>query len=87
MAQTGLALSDVSASNIAIYLSMIFAYTTVAYVAGKSLSKMQVMIATFVYVIPSLFIISNIIGMSLLSIDLLERVVLHLGGGCLGVEV
>ena len=64
MAQSTLALADVQASHIAIYLSIIFAYTTVAYVAGKQLSKVQVSIATLVYMIASIYMAANIVAVS-----------------------
>ena len=61
LAQSNFALAEVQASLIAIYLSMIFAYTTVAYVAGKQLSKLQVSIATLVYVVASSYMSANIV--------------------------
>jgi len=73
LVQSNLALSDVQASFIAIYLSMIFAYTTVAYVAGKQLSKLQVFLATLVYVVASIYVASNIVFMAAGFIDYQER--------------
>lgn len=64
LAQSNLALADVQASYIAIYLSMVFAYTTVAYVAGRELSKLQSFIATFVYILSSVYVVGTISLMS-----------------------
>jgi hypothetical protein len=64
LAQSYFALGDLQASFIAIYLSMIFAYTTVAYMAGKQLSKVQVIIATLVYIPTSLYMAANIVFIS-----------------------
>ena len=64
MAQSYFALGDLQASFIAIYLSMIFAYTTIAYIAGKQLSKTQVIIATLVYMPASLYMAANIVFIS-----------------------
>jgi hypothetical protein len=64
LVQSNFALADVQASFIAIYLSLIFAYTTVAYVAGKQLSKVQVFIATLVYMTASIYLAANILFMA-----------------------
>ena len=69
LVQSTLALADVQASHIAIYLSIIFAYTTVAYVAGKQLPKVQVSIATLVYMIASIYMAANILAVSLSFVE------------------
>jgi len=73
LAQSNFALAEVQASLIAIYLSIIFAYTTVAYVAGKQLSKLQVCIATFVYVVASCYLSANIVFAAAGFVDYQER--------------
>lgn len=50
MAQTALAAMDVQASYMAIYLTMIFAYISLAYLAGKDLTRFQLAIVTFIFV-------------------------------------
>jgi hypothetical protein len=74
LAQSNFALADVQASFIAIYLSMIFAYTTVAYVAGKQLSKVQVFIATLVYMTASIYLAASIVFMSVGFVDYQMRI-------------
>jgi len=73
LAQSNFALADVQASYVAIYLSMVFAYSTVAYVAGKQLSKVQVYIATFVYMTASLYVVGTIVFMTIGSIEYQKR--------------
>ena len=46
IAQTGIAMGDLQASHIAIYLTMIFAYIAVAYIAGKQLTRFQLGLTT-----------------------------------------
>jgi hypothetical protein len=73
LAQNNLALADVQASYVAIYLSMVFAYTTIAYVAGKQLSKAQVFIATLVYMVASVYVVGTIVFMTIGSIEYQRR--------------
>jgi len=73
LAQSNFALADVQASYIAIYLSMVFAYTTIAYIAGKQLSRVQVFIATFVYMTASTYVVATIVFMSWGSIGYQRR--------------
>ncbi len=49
IAQTGVSLLDVQASYVAIYLTMIFAYLSVAYFAGKELTRFQLAVVTFLF--------------------------------------
>ena len=51
--QTALAMGDVQASHIAIYLTMIFAYISVAYIAGTKLTRLQLALTSFVFVAAS----------------------------------
>ena len=73
LAQSNFALADVQASYIAIYLSMVFAYTTVAYVAGRELSKLQAFIATFVYILSSVYVVGTISLMSTGQVEYQRR--------------
>ena len=57
-----------------IYLAMVFASTTVAYVAGKQLSKAQVFIATLVYLAASFYVVGLIVSMTLSLISYQERI-------------
>jgi len=75
LAQSNFALAEVQASLIAIYLSMIFAYTTVAYVVGKQLSKLQACIATLVYVVASIYMSANIVFAAAGFVDYQKRIV------------
>jgi hypothetical protein len=49
IAQTGIAMGDLQASHIAIYLTMIFAYISVAYIAGKKLTRFQLGLTSFIF--------------------------------------
>ena len=48
--QTVMAIADVQSTHVSIYLTIIFAYIVVAYVAGSNLSRFQLAIATFIFV-------------------------------------
>jgi len=48
--QTVMAIADVQSTHVSIYLTIIFAYIIVAYVAGSKLSGFQLTIATFIFV-------------------------------------
>jgi hypothetical protein len=48
--QTVMAIADVQSTHISIYLTIIFAYIVVAYVAGAKLTRLQLALATFVFV-------------------------------------
>jgi hypothetical protein len=74
LAQSNFALADVQASHIAIYLSMIFAYTTVAYVAGKQLSKVQVFIVTLGYMTASIYTVATMLFMSVGNVEYQIRI-------------
>ena len=47
--QTAASILEVQASYVAIYLTIIFAYLSVAYVAGKELTRFQLTVVTFVF--------------------------------------
>lgn len=74
LAQSNLALADVGASYVAIYLSMVFAYTTVAYVAGKQLSRFQVFIASLIYITSSSYVVVTIEFITIGHIEYRERI-------------
>ena len=74
MVQSTIALAELQASYIAIYLTMVFAYTTVAYIAGKQLSKVQVFIATFVYLLASFYVVALIVSMTASMVVYQERI-------------
>jgi len=69
LVQSTMAMADVQASYIAIYLSMVFAYTTVAYIAGKQLSRLQVFIVTFAYLAAAFYVVSTIVFLTLGTIE------------------
>ncbi len=48
--QTVMAIADVQSTHVSIYLTIVFAYILVAYVAGAKLSRFQLSIATFIFV-------------------------------------
>jgi hypothetical protein len=73
LAQSNLAMAEVQASYVAIFLSMVFAYSTIAYVAGKQLSKAQVFIATLVYMAASFYVVATIVFMTIASIEYQRR--------------
>jgi hypothetical protein len=64
IAQTASAMADVQASHIAIYLTIIFAYFSVAYIAGKELTRMQLVLTTFVFTAASIREIFGIVTLS-----------------------
>lgn len=48
--QTVMSMADVQSTHISIYLTIVFAYIVVAYVAGSQLSRFQLSLVTFVFV-------------------------------------
>jgi hypothetical protein len=64
MAQTVAAIADVQAGHIAIYLTIIFAYISVAYIAGTKLSRIQLALTTFVFIAASVRQIFGIVTLS-----------------------
>jgi hypothetical protein len=48
--QTATAVGDLQASHVAIYLTVLFAYVSVAYLAGQKLTRFQLAIVTFLFV-------------------------------------
>ena len=62
--QSAIAMGDVQASHIAIYLTMIFAYISVAYIAGNKLTRLQLYATTFVFVAASAREVVNIAALA-----------------------
>jgi hypothetical protein len=60
IAQTDFAIADAQARHVAFYLTIIFAYISVAYTAGSKLSRLQLLLTTFLFVAAS---IRQIFGM------------------------
>lgn len=73
LVQSTMAMADVQASYIAIYLSMVFAYTTVAYIAGKQLSRLQAFIVTFAYLAAAFYVVSTIVFLTVGSLEYQAR--------------
>ncbi len=48
--QSVMAIADVQSTHISIYLTIVFAYIVVAYVAGEKLTRFQLSIVSFVFV-------------------------------------
>ena len=53
--QSSVALGDLQSSHIAIYLTLIFAYMSFAYLAGRELSKVQLSAVTVVFLAATIF--------------------------------
>ena len=66
ISQTAAALAEVQANHVAIYLTMLFAYLTVAYLAGKKLTRVQLAIVTFIFIAASAREVSIIAGVGAL---------------------
>ena len=65
-----MAIADVQATHISIYLTIVFAYFAVAYVVGSKLTRFQLTLATLIFVFAcawELFMIS-ILGQSASSV-------------------
>ena len=60
MTQSLLAMGDLQASHVAIYLTILFAYISAAYLAGNKLTKLQLGVTTFIFVAASVREVSNI---------------------------
>jgi hypothetical protein len=60
--QSALALSDLEASHIAIYLTVLFAYIAVAYVVGKKLTRLQLAITTLLFIAASAYEVFTIVA-------------------------
>ena len=58
--QTILAMGDLQASHIAIYLTILFAYISVAYIAGDKLSRFQLGVTTFIFIAASVREVTSI---------------------------
>lgn len=71
IAQTKVAMAEVQASHIAIYLTIIVAYISVAYIAGSKLSRLQLVLTTFLFVAVSIREIAGIV--TLAQVILLEN--------------
>ena len=48
--QSVMAIVDVQATHVSIYLTIVFAYIIVAYIAGSNLTRFQLVIATLIFV-------------------------------------
>lgn len=48
--QSVMALADVQATHVSIYLTIVFAYIVVAYIAGAKMTRFQLGLATFLFV-------------------------------------
>jgi hypothetical protein len=59
--QTIIAMGDLQASHIAIYLTILFAYISVAYVAGNKLSRLQLGVTTFIFMAASVREVTSIV--------------------------
>ncbi len=57
-----IALAQLQASHIAIYLTVVFAYIVAAFAAGKRLTKFQVSVATVLFVVAGLSEIYQIVS-------------------------
>ena len=80
ISQSMAALTDAQASYIAIYLSMVFAYTTVAFIAGKQLSRIQVSIVTVIYFLTSVYVVMVIVAMTKGLTEMQVRMEEHIKG-------
>ena len=58
--QSLLMINDVQNGHASLYLTMIFAYVVVAFMAGAKLSRLQLGLTTFIFVLASAFEIFNI---------------------------
>jgi len=63
-------ISEVQASHIAIYLTLIFAYISVAYIAGSKLTRLQMILATAVFLLAST---REVIAIALLGVAISEK--------------
>ena len=63
-------LADVQASHIAIYLTLIFAYISVAYIAGSKLTRLQMILVTAVFLLAST---REVIAIALLGVAISEK--------------
>lgn len=57
-------MGDVQASHIAIYLTLIFAYISVAYIAGAKLTRLQLALTSFVFIAASAREVINIAALT-----------------------
>ena len=62
--QSVVAMGDLQASHTAIYLSLIFAYVSVAYFAGKDLSKPLLYLLSLMFVFASGFQVVTIVSLA-----------------------
>ncbi len=73
LTQTILATGDLQASHIAIYLTILFAYISVAYIAGNKLSRLQLGVTTFIFGAASVREVFSIATMALTIADLVNE--------------
>ncbi len=74
--QTILAMGDLQASHIAIYLTILFAYISAAYVAGNKLTRLQLGVTTFIFLAASVREVSNIAMLGQAIFDLQSELAL-----------
>ncbi|TDG14189.1 hypothetical protein E2F43_12000 [Seongchinamella unica] len=87
IAQTAVAMAEVQASHIAIYLTIIFAYISVAYIAGSKLSRLQLVLTTFLFVAASIRQIVGIVTLSQVILLKHSQLVELAGGAAVGMGV
>lgn len=61
MLQSAVAMGDLQASHVAIYLTLVFAYMSFAYLAGRELSRIQLASVTTVFIAATVSEIPNIV--------------------------
>ena len=70
-----LSMSEQNSTQFTIYLSLVTGYLITAFVAGKQLTRAQMLIASGVFVISTLFIASHMVIMSIISRNMLNLIV------------
>ena len=58
--QSTMALADLAATHVTIYLTLLTAYVVAAYVVGAKLTRLQLFLTTFLFVTASAFEVFNI---------------------------
>jgi hypothetical protein len=58
--QSTVALSDLMATHITIYLTLLFAYIVVSYLVGADLTRLQLLLVTLLFIAASCFEVFNI---------------------------
>ena len=74
--QSTMALADLAATHVTIYLTLLTAYVVAAYVVGAKLTRLQLFLTTFLFVTVSAFEVFNIgaigVGIQLKMAELIE---------------